>query len=170
MTAYVALLRAVNVSGLTLPMAELKAMCDTAGFEGARTYIASGNAVFAAALSEAEVKAELERQLHAFAGKPIPVLVRTAAEMRAVAAANPFPEATPSRTYVLFLDAPPAADAADAVRHRTVEELRLGEREIYIHYPDGMGRSKLSIPAAKIGTARNMNTVAKLAQMAAELG
>ncbi len=170
MIAYVALLRAVNVGGLTLPMAELKAMCDEAGFEQARTYIASGNAVFASALSEAEVKAELERRLETFAGKRIVVLVRTAAELQAVAAANPFPDANPSRNYVLFLDAAPAEDAIEAVRHRTVEELSPGKRELYIHYPDGMGRSNLMIPAAKTGTARNMNTVAKLAELAGELG
>ena len=170
MTAYVALLRAVNVGGVTLPMAELKAMCDAAGFEGARTYIASGNAVFASRLTKARVKEELERCLHAFAGKPISVLVRTAAEMKAVAAANPFREASPARAYVLFLDAHPPRDLLEAMRHQTVEEVELGKRELYIHYPDGMGRSKLVIPAAKTGTARNMNTVARLAEMAAELG
>ena len=54
------------------------------------------------------------------------------------------------------------------VKGQTNEEVRLGAREIYVHYPDGMGRSKLRIPAAEDGTARNMNTVAKLAAMAAE--
>jgi uncharacterized protein (DUF1697 family) len=69
----------------------------------------------------------------------------------------------------LFLDRPPAADTLSTIRGRKDEEIALGRREIYIHYGDGMGQSKLVIPAAKLGTARNMNTVAVLAKMAAEL-
>jgi uncharacterized protein (DUF1697 family) len=91
-TAYVALLRAVNVGGTgKLPMADLKVMAEAAGFTQVRTYIASGNLVFRSPLTEAEVKARLERQLATYAGKPVPVLVRTAAELAAIVAANPFP-------------------------------------------------------------------------------
>lgn len=68
-----------------------------------------------------------------------------------------------------FLDGPPAEDALQTVSNQTSEEIRLGLREIYVYYPEGMGNSKLKIPAAKNGTARNMNTVAKLAEMAGEL-
>jgi uncharacterized protein (DUF1697 family) len=68
-----------------------------------------------------------------------------------------------------FLDQAPAADAAKTVSNQTNEQIKLGVREIYGYYPDGMGQSKLKIPAAKNGTARNMNTVAKLAEMAAGL-
>ncbi|HEV2569334.1 DUF1697 domain-containing protein [Sphingomonas sp.] len=170
MTAYVALLRAVNVGGLTLPMAELKAICDAAGFANARTYIASGNAVFASDLTESEVKTQLEPPLAAFAGKPIPVILRTAEEMKQVLDANPFPVAEPKFNYVLFLDSAPAPDAISSIRHRTAEEISAGTRELYIHYPTGMGKSKLVVPTARSGTARNMNTVARLAEMAAELG
>jgi uncharacterized protein (DUF1697 family) len=170
MPAYVALLRAVNVGGTgKLPMAELKAMCETCGFAKVRTYIASGNVVFTSGKREAVVKAALERAVAAYAGRPIPVLVRTAEEMAAVAAANPFPKAQPSRTMAIFLDAPPPADAAADVRHQTIEEIRLGRREIYVYYGEGMGPSRLVIRAAKAGTARNMNTVAKLAELAAAL-
>ena len=78
MTAYVALLRAVNVGGTgKLPMSELEAMCETAGFEKVKTYIASGNVVFTSGMSEAEVKAALEKALPAYAGKPVGVMVRT---------------------------------------------------------------------------------------------
>jgi uncharacterized protein (DUF1697 family) len=170
MTAYVALLRAVNVGGTgKLPMPELKAMCEAAGFERVRTYIASGNVVFASGLSAGEAKAELERRLAAFVGKPIAVMVRTAAEMAKVVAANPFPDAKPNQLLVTFLDDAPAADALATVRHQSNERLWLGEREIWIHYGAGIGTSKLVVPAAKAGTARNLNTVAKLAAMAAEL-
>ena len=74
MTAFVALLRAVNVGGTgKLPMSELKAMCEALGFEGVRTYIASGNVVFASRKSEAAVKKALEARLEAYAGKPVGV-------------------------------------------------------------------------------------------------
>jgi uncharacterized protein (DUF1697 family) len=63
---------------------------------------------------------------------------------------------------------PPAARCSRSSVGRNDEEMRLGEREIFVHYPSGMGRSKLKIPATKTGTARNMNTVAKLAEMAAK--
>jgi uncharacterized protein (DUF1697 family) len=168
MPTHIALLRAVNVGGTgKLPMSELKAMCVAEGLEGVQTYIASGNVVFSADRSEAEIKAALEKRLKAYAGKPVGVLVRTAKEMAAVRDANPFPDAPPHWTYAIFLDAPPPADTLDGIRHRTDEEIRLGEREIYVAYPSGMGRSKLRIPAAATGTGRNMNTVAKLAELAA---
>ena len=168
MTAFIALLRAVNVGGTgKLPMSDLTALCARAGFERVRTYIASGNVVFDSDRSEAQVKSALEAALAAYAGKPVGVMVRTSAEMAAVLAENPFPDAPPNRCMAIFLDHPPPADALDKVTGRKDEELRLGRREIYVHYGPGMGTSKLKIPAAKAGTARNMNTIAKLVEMAA---
>jgi uncharacterized protein (DUF1697 family) len=169
MTAYVALLRAVNVGGTgKLPMTELAAMCEQAGFETVKTYIASGNVVFTSDKSEAAVKAALEKAMHAYAGKPVGVMVRTAAEIAAVAKANPFSDAPGNRVVAILLDAAPPKDALEHARHADGEKMELGRREIYVRYPDeGMAKSKLVIPAAKTGTARNMNTVAKLAEMAA---
>ena len=170
MKPYIALLRAVNVGGTgKLPMAELKAMCEAAGFENVKTYIASGNVVFRAQGEEAAVKAALEQRLQVYAGKPVGVLVRTPEEMRAVLSANPFAGKAPNRTVAIFLDGTPAADALNNLKHQKDEELRPGTREIYVHYGEGMAESKLQIPAAKSGTGRNMNTVAKLAEMAASL-
>ncbi|HTU49324.1 MAG TPA: DUF1697 domain-containing protein [Acidobacteriaceae bacterium] len=170
MNAYIALLRAVNVGGTgKLPMTELKAMCEAAGFHSVRTYIASGNVVFQSAKTEAQVKAALEAALSAYAGKPVGVMVRTAVEMVAVLAHNPFSKMPGSRTVAYFLDGKPSADALQTVTNQTSEQLRLGAREIYTYYPDGIGDSKLKIPAAKNGTARNMNTIAKLAEMAGGL-
>jgi uncharacterized protein (DUF1697 family) len=170
MTAFIALLRAVNVGGTgKLPMSDLKALCEAAGFESVRTYIASGNVVFESARSEAQVKAALEQALQNYAGKPVGVCVRTAAEMAGVRDDDPFPEAPRNRTVAIFLDAPPPPDAIDHAVGRADEQIALGLREIYVCYGDGMGTSKLRIPAAKAGTARNLNTVAKLASMAAEL-
>ena len=83
--SYVALLRAVNVGGTgKLPMAELRAMCESAGFSSVKTYIASGNVVFRSKLPAAKVKALLEEALLKYAGKPVGVLLRTAAELKSV--------------------------------------------------------------------------------------
>jgi uncharacterized protein (DUF1697 family) len=169
MGSFVALLRAVNVGGTgKLPMSDLKDICEKLGFEVVRTYIASGNVVFTSRKSEAAIKAALEKRLEAYAGKPLGVLVRNAAEMAQVLSDNPFPKAAPNRTMAVFLDHAPAADTLAGIRGQRDEQIQLGLREIYVHYGDGMASSKLVIPAAKTGTARNMNTVATLARMAAE--
>jgi uncharacterized protein (DUF1697 family) len=167
MTRYVALLRAVNVGGTgSLPMAELRLICGDAGFARVETYIASGNVVFESPAAPSTVKAELAARLLAHAGKPVGLALRTAAEMLAVLEANPFARAEPRHTYAIFLDRRPPDDALLHVVGRGDEELRLGDREIFVHYRNGMGRSRLRIPAAGTGTARNMNTVAKLAEIA----
>jgi uncharacterized protein (DUF1697 family) len=170
MPAFIALLRAVNVGGTgKLAMSELKEMCEALGFGAVRTYIASGNVVFTSRKSESAIKTALEKRLKAYAGKPVGVAVRSAAEMAQVLADNPFPRAKPNRTVAIFLDGKPPKDTLAGVRGQKDEEIRLGRREIYVHYGDGMGQSKLVIPAAKAGTARNINTIATLAKMAAEL-
>jgi uncharacterized protein (DUF1697 family) len=170
MTVFIALLRAVNVGGTgKLPMNDLQALCETAGFVTVRTYIASGNVVFESGRSEAQVKATLETSLKAYAGKPVGVLVRTATEMAEVLAGNPFPDAAPNRTVAIFLDEPPPGDAVEHITGRNGEDIQVAKREIYVRYGDGMAASKLKIPAAKAGTARNMNTVARLAALAAKL-
>ena len=167
MTVFVALLRAVNVGGTgKLPMTELKAMCEAAGFAAVQTYIASGNVVFESSAPEAVVKRILEDSLRNYAGKPVGVLVRTGAEISDVLASNPFPEAPGNRTVAILLDEPPSADALKAMVGQADEKVGLGKREIYVWYGEGMANSKLRIPAAKAGTARNMNTVAKLAALA----
>ena len=169
MTSFIALLRAVNVGGTgKLPMTELKAMCESAGFRCVRTYIASGNVIFESKLDETAVRKALEKRLLAYAGKPVAVMVRTAAEMAEVLAKNPFPNAPANRTMAIFLDAAPPRDALESMSGRVDEEVGLGRKEIYVVYGANMARSKLKIPAAKNGTARNMNTVAKLAALAAE--
>jgi uncharacterized protein (DUF1697 family) len=169
-TAFVALLRAVNVGGTgKLPMSELKTMCEALGFGSVRTYIASGNVVFTSCKSEAAVKSALQARLEAYAGKPVGVLVRSAAELQGVLKDNPFPKAPANRTMAVFIDRAPPADTLATIRGRKDEQIGLGKREIYIHYGDGMAKSKLVVPAAKAGTARNMNTVAALAKMAVDL-
>jgi uncharacterized protein (DUF1697 family) len=169
MPVFIVLLRAVNVGGTgKLPMSELKRLCEKAGFQNVRTYIASGNVLAEGDGSETQAKAALEAELKAFAGKPVGVIVRTAAEMAQVVALNPFPDRAANQTVAIFLDHAPPPEALKDIGGQANEEIRLGAREIYVHYPDGIGRSKLRIAAASDGTARNMNTVAKLAAMAAE--
>ena len=150
-------------------MSDLKAICREAGFAHAETYIASGNVVFQAKISADEVKTALEERLRRHVGKPVNVAIRTVEELAAILEANPFKTATPSKTVAIFLDHPPPADALSQATGRQREELHLGNREIFVHYVDGIGRSKLAIPAARSGTARNMNTVAKLAALAAKM-
>ena len=170
MKAWVAFLRSVNVGGTgKLSMDDLRAICADCGFSHVRTHIASGNVVLASALDEKTIRRQLEEALHDHTGRDIAVLVRDAGEMAAVLAANPFAEANPSHTVAIFLDAAPAADTIATATGLADERIALGRREIYVEYPGGQGRSKLSLPASRTGTARNMNTVARMAELAAEL-
>jgi uncharacterized protein (DUF1697 family) len=100
-------------------------------------------------------------------GKPPGVLLRSASEMQAVADGSPFADAKPNQLLITFLPERPAADILDGLVAPGGEEVAVFGREIYIHYPDGVGRSKLKLPGLAAGTARNMNTVRRLAGMAA---
>lgn len=171
LTVYVALLRAVNVGGTgKLSMTTLVEMCQRAGFVRPVTYIASGNAVFLSDQSEAVVRDRLSGELAAYAGKPVGVVVRTAAEMAATLARNPFPDQPSDRVMALFTDGPVPEDALAEARGVADESVRPGARELFIHYPSGSGVSRLKLPAMVVGTARNMRTVAKLAEIAAGHG
>ena len=98
----------------------------------------------------------------------VKIQLSAGAELASVLAANPFPQAAPNRTVAIFLDKAPPADTLKTVKGSNGEEIALGKREIYVHYGDGMADSKLKIPAAKVGTARNINTIGKLIEMAGE--
>src|SRR6185436_8083479 len=102
MTVYVALLRAVNVAGTVLPMAELKAICETLGFTDVQTYIQSGNVMFRSEDSEAVAATKLDAALGARFGKAPGVMMRSAAQLRAVADNAPFPHAPPNYLLVHF--------------------------------------------------------------------
>jgi len=165
-TKYIALLYAVNVGGTgKLSMSDLETVCLQEGFSRVETYGNSGNVVFDSEYAQDKVKSELEARLLNLTGKPTGVAVRTATEMLAVLKGNPFQNKPPNRTVAIFLDERPASDALDLALGRVDEDIHLGQREIYVYYPGGIGRSKLKIPAAKRGTARNMNTIAKLVEM-----
>lgn len=164
---YIALLRGVNVGGTgKLPMADLRSIAEEIGFKDVRTYIQSGNLVFTSASTPSAVKSALEQRLERYANKPVGVLLRTTQEMQEVFEHNPFPDAEPNKVGVLFLNDAPPADTVETARGRDDEDVELGEKEIYVHFRSGMGRSKLRLGAMSEGTVRNLNSVAKLVRMA----
>jgi uncharacterized protein (DUF1697 family) len=166
MTAYAALLRAVNVGGTgKLPMADLRAMGDACGFANVRTFIASGNLLFESDLDEASVGAAIEAQLAEYAGKRVPVLVRTADEMHAIIAGNPFRDAHQSRHLVYFYHTSPPASLIDGCRDLNGERLALGARELHVDYGEGIRFSRLKIPSKEDKTARSINSVRRMAAL-----
>ena len=169
MTNYVALLRAVNVGGRQLKMTDLKRIAGELGFDSPSTFIASGNLLFTSGKGEAAVKRELESTLTDHMGKPVEVMVRTAKEMAEAVDRNPFTTEPGNHVVAVFYGEPPPDEAIDAAKNVTNERLALGKREIYVHFPDGQGRSKLKLGGRVLGTARNMNTVARLAELSREI-
>jgi uncharacterized protein (DUF1697 family) len=170
MTVFVALLRAVNVGGTgSLPMAELKAICEGLGFSDVKTYIQSGNVLFRSDDAEKTVEERLDEALGKTMGKQPGVMVRSRRELDGIVADAPFPKAKPNFLLVYFLPEKPPGDALEKMVAPDGEEAKLAGREIYVHYPNGSGRSKLKLPALKPGTSRNLNTVRKLADMAAAM-
>ena len=172
MTGYVALLRSVNLLGnSTLKMSDLREIGEELGLRSVRTFIASGNLLFTSDVPEEELRLLLEGRLETHMGGAVRVMVRTAEEMASAHLANPFPKAAGNNTLCFFMNEAPRADLLATVRNKDDDErIAVGVREVYVAYGErGIGRSRLRIPAAEAGTARNMNTVAKLAELAKEL-
>jgi uncharacterized protein (DUF1697 family) len=170
MPVFAALLRAINVSGSgKLLMTDLTALCEDAGFTDVKTYIQSGNVVFKTRLSEAKARAVLEKALTKKLGTPATAVLRSTEQLEALVEQNPWKREPPNRVVVIFMNDAPTAKAVAAVVSPDGEQLRLAAPDLYVHYPNGQGRSKLKLPFAKLGTARNLNTVAKLASMARAL-
>jgi uncharacterized protein (DUF1697 family) len=172
-TRYVALLRGVNVGGhRRVPMADLRRVLTELGYTDVKTLLQSGNAVFEAAEQRtADLVAAIEAGLADEFGFAVDVMVRSGAELRAVVAANPLEVPDPAKFAVAFLS--PAADPAvlgevDPDSYAP-DRLRVGERVLYMYFPDGLGKARLSpILARKLGdtvTVRNWNTVTKLLAM-----
>jgi uncharacterized protein (DUF1697 family) len=164
MPTLVALLRGVNVGGnCMLAMADLAALCRQLGFADVRTYIQSGNVVFRTELPAERARAALAKVLAAHMGRPIDVMVRDAKALRRALAQNPFPEAEPAKVAVLFLAEPVPKGLLDGLTGPDGEVVVASGLEVYVHYVQGMGRSKLKLPKALgVLTVRNVNTVAKL--------
>ena len=172
MTSYVALLRGVNLVGKSsLKMADLKDIAGKLGLDNVRTYIASGNLLFTSDEREEKLRRVLERELQSHMSKDVRVMLRTADEMAAVLEANPFTDRAQNRVQAFFMNEPPPADLDSTIRNQADDErVARGSREVFVAYGEkGIGRSRIRIPAAEAGTARNMNTVAKLAALAREM-
>ncbi|MEA3050231.1 MAG: hypothetical protein QOG84_2067 [Sphingomonadales bacterium] len=176
MTRHVALLRAVNVGGRTLPMAALRALCEAElGWDAVATYIQSGNVVFEAKGEADALEAALEKVIAAKFGFEAPAMIRTASEWHTLLAANPFPKesaAEPNRVFLGLPKRPPAADAADRIAAKAAagERVKAAGSALWFHYPEGAGASKLTPAlidraAGCPVTARNWRTATKLAEM-----
>ncbi|MFI9612276.1 DUF1697 domain-containing protein [Streptomyces sp. NPDC052023] len=178
MTTYAALLRGINVGGSKkVPMADLRALLESLGHEGVRTYLQSGQAVFTAVHGDEEsLAAELTRAIEDRFGFGVDVIVRDHAYLEAVAAHCPFPAA---ELEARQLHATYFSEPVDAERFAEIdqvaflpEEFRLGDRVLYLYAPNGLGRSKLAEYLARprltkgvIATSRNWNTVTKLVEL-----
>jgi uncharacterized protein (DUF1697 family) len=182
LTAMICLLRGVNVGGHNqIKMDSLRALCESLKLCNAQTYIQSGNVVFQTKEEEsdaAKLAARIESEIEKKHGFRPDVVLRTTSEMKGVIARNPFSKRKgiePNKLAVMFLAREPEPAVQDAVRKikPDVEELHLLGRELFIYFPDGMGRSKLVPLLARAlqnaGTARNWNTVVKLLEMAEKL-
>jgi uncharacterized protein (DUF1697 family) len=170
MNTYVAFLRGINVGGNTMvSMKELAAICADIGFENVRTYLNSGNVIFQSPLPERELQQQLETALSEKTGKDIRVVIRSSGDLERVVKDNPFTEAVPSQVGVLLGTEPIPENVLAEFVIMGREQVVIGKREVYVHYPDGMGRSKLRWPPSlRNGTMRNINTLTKLAGLVAE--
>lgn len=176
MGRYVALLRGINVGGARkLPMARLREICAELGWAEVETYIQSGNLLFSAPGDAVALEGALEQAISIAFGFDIAVIVRSAGQWAAYAAANPFPDEArddPGRLMLNLSKKKPAigAEAAIAARAAAGERLRRAGEAIWIYYPAGAGTSKigpslLDRAAGSPVTARNYRTVLKIREM-----
>jgi len=176
MTVYVSMLRAVNVGGTSrIKMDALRAVYESMGLEDVRTLLASGNVVFRSGLKDRaqlvqRIMQEIERRLDL----KVEVVLRTLAEVEAIVERGPVlsPRADTSKLLVMFLaGVPDAADQASLSKsHKGPEMVEMRGPEIYLYYPEGVGRSKLTnaVIEGKLrtsGTSRNWNTLTKIVEV-----
>lgn len=181
MAVIISLLRGVNVGGHhSIKMDALRALYESLGLYDVQTYVQSGNVLFrATGQNLTRLARQIEEAIEKRFGFRPNVILRTPADLRKVIAGNPFAkrcDIDPSKLLVTFLAQDPGPEGRQCILNLKAdpEELRLSGRELYIYFPDGMGRSKL--PWTKIektlktpGTARNWNTVRKLLEIAETL-
>lgn len=174
---YIALLRGINVGGhRKLPMADLRAVLCSLGYGGVTTYLQSGNALFSDPRDDpAELEREIEEGIARDLGLSVRVLIRTRDELARVIDDNPFPHATanPTQLHVSFLSTPPEGERLAGIDARQFEpdQFQVGDRVIYLQYPNGSARTKLTNDfwERRLGlsaTARNWNTVTRLLDLA----
>ncbi|MER5834717.1 DUF1697 domain-containing protein [Streptomyces sp. NPDC002130] len=177
-TTYAALLRGINVGGSRkVPMADLRTLLTDLGLDDVRTYLQSGQAVFASGHGgEESLAAEIAQAIEKRFGFGVDVIVRDNTYLKAIADACPFPAAglEPKQLHVTYFSAPVTPDRFAEIDQDAYlpEEFRLGDRALYLYAPNGLGRSKLAEHLSKprinkgvIATTRNWNTVVKLVEM-----
>jgi uncharacterized protein (DUF1697 family) len=173
---HVALLRAINVGGHNaLSMKDLAALCEAAGCRDVVTYIQSGNVAFGATAALAKrLPVALPDAILARAGLRVPVIVRAAAELAAVARDNPFvdPGVDPGELHVGFLAAAPGVGPIATLdpERSPPDEFVVRGREVYFRFPRGAGKTKLTTPyfdgkLATTMTVRNWRTVTALLEL-----
>jgi len=178
MPAVICMLRAVNVGGHNkIKMDALRELCISLKLRDPQTYVQSGNVVFQTNVTDLGLLARrIEQAIEQRFGFRPSVILRTAADLRDVIARNPFASRSgiePSKLAVTFLAGEPSAEARTKLLAipAAPEELLLSGRELFVYFPNGMGRPKLSWPMVERalaipGTSRNWNTVSKLLEMA----
>ena len=175
MTSYALLLRAINVGGRKLAMADLRVLLTELGHTGVQTILASGQAVVVSSRKAADIADELEKRLVTEFGLKSEVMIRSGAELAAIIEACPFPGAADAgnKHGLVFLREKPTAAQLKPLTDRdwSPDECIVHGREIYLSLPRGFGESKLSLAVGKLkgnpSTARNWNTVQKLAGLTA---
>jgi uncharacterized protein (DUF1697 family) len=172
MATYLALLRGVNVGSNKVIMADLRALFTGLGHAGARTHLQTGNVLFTAATDDrAKLAATIEETIESSMGVTTTVLLRTRDELARVVADDPYGARgiEPARRFVTFLDSTPAPELVAALdpAYGAPDEFTVGDRAVYVHCPNGYGRTKLSnafferrlkVPA----TSRGFRVTAKL--------
>ena len=181
MPVVISMLRGVNLAAHNrIKMEALRTLYESLGLQDVQTYVQSGNVIFRTKERNLPALAKcIEDKIQRDAGFRTGTVLRTTSELREAIAKNPFAtrrNIDPSKLLVTFLSAAPDAESrGNALAIKTFpEELRIDGREVYIHFPNGMARPKMSWPriekALKTwGTGRNWNTVTKLLEIAEAL-
>jgi uncharacterized protein (DUF1697 family) len=180
MPVYLSMLRGVNVGGHNkISMSELCELYAALKFEDPRTYVQSGNIIFRAKeADESTLAKKIQSSIEKKFGFHPEVVLRTTSDMRKVMAANPFAKRAniePNKLLVDFLVTEPSAEVQEKIAaiQASPEELHLVGRELYIYFPDGIGRSKLVPVLDRIlktsATGRNWNSVVKMLEIAEQL-
>ena len=168
---WVALLRAVNVGDRKVGMARLKELAAYAGLTDVSTHLVSGNLLFTGSGTQAQLRTRLEKAIAAEFGFTVEVLLRSRQQLEKLLADNPFADGKPAQVLIGFLDGKAEAGLADKLGTVAVNErIKVAGTEVWLDCVDGIGRSKLAarLPALvkpRIVTARNVNTVTKLAEL-----
>jgi uncharacterized protein (DUF1697 family) len=169
---YFAFLRAINVGGAKVAMADLRGLMVVLGLRNGRTLLNTGNLIFESDEPSDALEAVLKREAEARLGLKTEFIIRSGAELEAVVSNNPYPREAvedPSHLVVLFASGPVSASGSESLRGaiRGREVFAGSRRDLYVYYPDGIGHSKLTnqLIERHLGvrvTGRNWNTVRKL--------